>query len=231
MIPAAIFAHCNVKLEASALGKGQPLLQVISHQFRHLLATQHGRLFSFKEFLQHVAELRSGATKQYASAGLADLQNVTQLVRLRSSEVAKREGCRVGTQIEFVRRVIRAPARRPPVLPAPDGPYPSSDEVRILRWPRARNGGPTSDTCIAMVRPTGVTRHEYPRRSLHRIGATTASGSTEVSMSESSGEVIDIERAVKARYSRAAKAPEASLCCPTSYDPTLLVSSCSGALR
>ncbi len=104
-------------------------------------------------------------------------------------------------------------------------------EVRILRWPRARNGGPTSDTCIAMVRPTGVTRHEYPRRSLHRIGATTASGSTEVSMSESSGEVIDIERAVKARYSRAAKAPEASLCCPTSYDPTLLVSSCSGALR
>ncbi len=50
-------------------------------------------------------------------------------------------------------------------------------------------------------------------------------------MSENSGEVIDIERAVKARYSGAAKAPEASLCCPTSYDWTLLVSSCSGVLR
>jgi ubiquinone/menaquinone biosynthesis C-methylase UbiE len=41
-------------------------------------------------------------------------------------------------------------------------------------------------------------------------------------MSASSREVIDIEKAVKARYSGAAKAPEASLCCPTSYDSKLL---------
>ncbi len=41
-------------------------------------------------------------------------------------------------------------------------------------------------------------------------------------MSASSREVIDIEQAVKARYSLAAKAPEANLCCPTSYDSTLL---------
>jgi arsenite methyltransferase len=33
---------------------------------------------------------------------------------------------------------------------------------------------------------------------------------------------IDVEAAVKARYSGAARAPEASLCCPTSYDPALL---------
>jgi arsenite methyltransferase len=32
----------------------------------------------------------------------------------------------------------------------------------------------------------------------------------------------DVERAVKQRYSGAAAAPEASLCCPTSYDPNLL---------
>ncbi|MHB1845614.1 MAG: methyltransferase domain-containing protein [Deltaproteobacteria bacterium] len=33
---------------------------------------------------------------------------------------------------------------------------------------------------------------------------------------------LDVETAVKRRYSEAAKAPEASLCCPTSYDPRLL---------
>ena len=33
---------------------------------------------------------------------------------------------------------------------------------------------------------------------------------------------IDVEKAVKARYSGAAKAPEASLCCPTKYDQALL---------
>jgi hypothetical protein len=37
-------------------------------------------------------------------------------------------------------------------------------------------------------------------------------------MSVGSREAIDIEKAVKARYSGAAKAPEASLCCPTSHD-------------
>lgn len=33
---------------------------------------------------------------------------------------------------------------------------------------------------------------------------------------------LDVEKAVKSRYSGAAKAPEASLCCPTTYDPKLL---------
>lgn len=33
---------------------------------------------------------------------------------------------------------------------------------------------------------------------------------------------LDVEAAVKDRYSGAAKAPEASLCCPTKYDPRLL---------
>ncbi len=41
-------------------------------------------------------------------------------------------------------------------------------------------------------------------------------------MSALIGERIDVEKAVKTRYSGAAKAPEASLCCPTSYDPKLL---------
>jgi len=41
-------------------------------------------------------------------------------------------------------------------------------------------------------------------------------------MSAGSSEVIDIEKVVKSRYSGAAKAPEASLCCPTSYDSKLL---------
>ncbi len=35
-------------------------------------------------------------------------------------------------------------------------------------------------------------------------------------------EGFDVERAVRARYSGAAKAREADLCCPTSYDPRLL---------
>jgi arsenite methyltransferase len=34
--------------------------------------------------------------------------------------------------------------------------------------------------------------------------------------------LLDIEAAVKTRYSGAARAPEASLCCPTRYDPALL---------
>jgi SAM-dependent methyltransferase len=33
---------------------------------------------------------------------------------------------------------------------------------------------------------------------------------------------LDVETAVKTRYSEAAKAPEASLCCPSTYDPELL---------
>ena len=33
---------------------------------------------------------------------------------------------------------------------------------------------------------------------------------------------VDVESAVKDRYSGAAKAPDASLCCPTAYDPKLL---------
>lgn len=33
---------------------------------------------------------------------------------------------------------------------------------------------------------------------------------------------IDIEKAVESRYSDAARAPEATLCCPTKYDPRLL---------
>ena len=43
-------------------------------------------------------------------------------------------------------------------------------------------------------------------------------------MSEAASAVaaLDVEAAVKSRYSGAAKAPEASLCCPTSYDPKLL---------
>ncbi len=41
-------------------------------------------------------------------------------------------------------------------------------------------------------------------------------------MSAGSNEIIDVEQGVKSRYSRAAKSPEASLCCPTSYDPKLL---------
>ncbi|MFN2421939.1 MAG: methyltransferase domain-containing protein [Gemmatimonadota bacterium] len=35
---------------------------------------------------------------------------------------------------------------------------------------------------------------------------------------------LDVETAVKTRYSGAAKAPEASLCCPSTYDPELLAS-------
>lgn len=34
--------------------------------------------------------------------------------------------------------------------------------------------------------------------------------------------LLDVEAAVKTRYSGAARAPEASLCCPTRYDPALL---------
>ncbi|MGI8783702.1 MAG: methyltransferase domain-containing protein [Acidobacteriota bacterium] len=41
-------------------------------------------------------------------------------------------------------------------------------------------------------------------------------------MSVVSGANIDVEKAVKTRYSGAAKGPEASLCCPTTYDPGLL---------
>jgi ubiquinone/menaquinone biosynthesis C-methylase UbiE len=40
--------------------------------------------------------------------------------------------------------------------------------------------------------------------------------------SDTGDQAIDIERAVKERYAAAAKAPEASLCCPTSYDPRFL---------
>lgn len=41
-------------------------------------------------------------------------------------------------------------------------------------------------------------------------------------MSAASSEITDVEYEVKYRYSRAAISPEASLCCPTSYNPTLL---------
>ncbi len=41
-------------------------------------------------------------------------------------------------------------------------------------------------------------------------------------MSAASEATIDVEGAVKNRYSGAARAPEASLCCPTAYDPKLL---------
>jgi ubiquinone/menaquinone biosynthesis C-methylase UbiE len=41
-------------------------------------------------------------------------------------------------------------------------------------------------------------------------------------MSADSREIIDVEHEVKSRYSKAAKSPEASLCCPTSYNLALL---------
>lgn len=41
-------------------------------------------------------------------------------------------------------------------------------------------------------------------------------------MSEVASTALDVETAVKSRYSGAAKALEASLCCPTAYDPKLL---------
>lgn len=41
-------------------------------------------------------------------------------------------------------------------------------------------------------------------------------------MSEAVSTALDVETAVKSRYSGAAEAPEASLCCPTAYDPKLL---------
>jgi ubiquinone/menaquinone biosynthesis C-methylase UbiE len=41
-------------------------------------------------------------------------------------------------------------------------------------------------------------------------------------MSEIATTTLDVETAVKSRYSGAAQAPEASLCCPTKYDPKLL---------
>lgn len=41
-------------------------------------------------------------------------------------------------------------------------------------------------------------------------------------MSEVATTTLDVETAVKSRYSGAAKAPEASLCCPTRYDAKLL---------
>lgn len=41
-------------------------------------------------------------------------------------------------------------------------------------------------------------------------------------MSELASTALDVETAVKSRYSGAAKALEASLCCPTAYDPKLL---------
>ncbi|MBI4161342.1 MAG: methyltransferase domain-containing protein [Acidobacteria bacterium] len=41
-------------------------------------------------------------------------------------------------------------------------------------------------------------------------------------MAEVSGEVLNVETAVKSRYSTAASAPQASLCCPTVGDPRLL---------
>ncbi|MBI1873177.1 MAG: methyltransferase domain-containing protein [Acidobacteria bacterium] len=41
-------------------------------------------------------------------------------------------------------------------------------------------------------------------------------------MSEAASPILDVETAVRSRYAGAAKAPEASLCCPTAYDPTLL---------
>jgi len=41
-------------------------------------------------------------------------------------------------------------------------------------------------------------------------------------MSAGSREIIDVEYEVKSRYSKAAKSPEASLCCPASYNPALL---------
>jgi hypothetical protein len=34
--------------------------------------------------------------------------------------------------------------------------------------------------------------------------------------------LLDVEAVVKTRYSGAARAPEASLCCPTKYDPAFL---------
>jgi arsenite methyltransferase len=33
---------------------------------------------------------------------------------------------------------------------------------------------------------------------------------------------LDVDEAVRSRYSGAARSPEASLCCPISYDPALL---------
>lgn len=33
---------------------------------------------------------------------------------------------------------------------------------------------------------------------------------------------VDVESAVRSRYTSAAREPEALLCCPTSYDPKLL---------
>jgi len=44
----------------------------------------------------------------------------------------------------------------------------------------------------------------------------------EEDMSEQAQEGIDVEAAVRERYSAGARAAEAALCCPTSYDPQLL---------
>lgn len=41
-------------------------------------------------------------------------------------------------------------------------------------------------------------------------------------MSEAASTPLDVETAVKSRYAGAARTPEASLCCPTAYDPKLL---------
>ena len=41
-------------------------------------------------------------------------------------------------------------------------------------------------------------------------------------MSTATESELDVEHAVRSRYSSAAKSPEASLCCPTTYDPKLL---------
>jgi SAM-dependent methyltransferase len=41
-------------------------------------------------------------------------------------------------------------------------------------------------------------------------------------MSEATSKTLDVEAVVENRYTGAAKAPQASLCCPTAYDPKLL---------
>ena len=41
-------------------------------------------------------------------------------------------------------------------------------------------------------------------------------------MSKPSPQPLDVEKAVRERYSEGAKAPQAALCCPTSYDPASL---------
>ncbi len=50
-------------------------------------------------------------------------------------------------------------------------------------------------------------------------------------MSEAASTVVDVETAVKSRYSEAAKAAEVSLCCPTAYDPKLLKGDPPGGAR